>query len=78
MMFAKKKIVLNSAQSNNRHGVAEITRLDNITQLSIKLNNFRPNYDSDYVFLLKNNDLQQKITLAIRATFLATSAFQLT
>ena len=64
MMFAKKKIVLNSAQSNNRHGVAEITRLDNITQLSIKLNNFRPNYDSDYVFLLKNNDLQQKITLA--------------
>ncbi len=63
-MFAKKKIVLNSAQSNNRHGVAEITRLDNLTQLSIKLNNFRPNYDSDYVFLLKNNDLQQKITLA--------------
>lgn len=63
-MFAKKKIVLNSAQSNNRHGVAEITRLDNLTQLSIKLNNFRSNPESDYVFLLKNNDLQQKITLA--------------
>ena len=63
MMFAKKKIVLNSAQSTNKHGVAEITRLDNYTQLSIKLNNFRPNENSGYVFLLKNNDLQQKITL---------------
>jgi len=62
-MFAKKKIVLNSAQSNNKHGVAEITRLDNLTQLSIKLNNFRPNLDSNYIFLLKNNDLQQKIAL---------------
>ncbi len=68
-MFAKKKIVLNSAQSNNRHGIAEITRFDNFTQLTIKLNNFQPHNDSAYVFLLKNNDLQQKISLTSPCDF---------
>ncbi len=62
-MFAKKKIVLNSAQGNNKRGIAEITRLDNLTSLNIKLNNFQSSNDCNYVFLLKNNDLQQKIML---------------
>lgn len=62
-MFAKKKIVLNSAQGNNKRGIAEITRLDNLTSLNIKLNNFQSTNNCNYVFLLKNNDLQQKIML---------------
>lgn len=62
-MFAKKKIVLNSAQGNNKRGIAEITRLDSLTSLNIKLNNFQSSNDCNYVFLLKNNDLQQKIML---------------
>lgn len=64
MIFAKKKIVLNSAQGNNKHGIAEITRLDNLTSLNIKLNNFQTSAQCDYIFLLKNNNLQQKINLA--------------
>ena len=60
LMFAKKKIILNSAINDNKKGVAQITRLDSLTSLQIKINNFIPNSRSTYIFLLKNNGIQQR------------------
>ena len=59
-MFAKKKIVLNSAINDNKKGVALITCLDSLTNLQIKINNFSHKSHSNYVFLLKNNGIQQR------------------
>ena len=59
-MFAKKKIVLNSAVNDNKKGMAILTRLDNLTHLQIKIANYAPNKNSSYIFLLKNNGIQQR------------------
>lgn len=59
-MFSKKKIVLNSAVNDNKKGIVEIIRLDNLTHLSIKIGNFIPNKNSRFIFLLKNNGIQQR------------------
>ena len=62
-MFAKKKIVLNSAVNDNKKGIAEITRLDSLTHLQIKISNYAPNKHSSYIFLLKNNGIQQRFVM---------------
>ena len=59
-MFAKKKIVLNSAINDNKVGLAEISCLDSLTRLQIKISNYKPNKNSSYIFLLKNNGIQQR------------------
>ncbi len=59
-MFAKKKIVLNSAVNDNKVGLAEISCLDSLTRLQIKISNYKPNKNSSYIFLLKNNGIQQR------------------